>query len=235
MNELIINNITKLYGNKKALDDVSYTFTNGVYGLLGPNGAGKSTLMNVITCNTKANGGNIFFNKQKIAGKNTWYVSQIGYVPQQQRIYDHISLARFMYYMAALKGIEKKTAQVQIIELLRKVNLDSVANKLLGTFSGGMKQRALIAQALLGNPQIIIMDEPMTGLDPMERVAVRNMLHSISKEKIVIISTHIVADIEAIVKEVFFLKEGKNIASFKCVDNKTNIEDLYLHYFERKE
>lgn len=206
---LTIDSLTKKYGDKTALDDLSYEFSAGIYGLLGPNGAGKSTLMNIITCNTKATAGSVRVDGEdhRTMGKN--YRRLLGFMPQKCEMYPEFTLNRFLYYMAALKGINRKNASVQIDELLRQVNLYDVRGQKLGGFSGGMKQRAMLAQALLGEPEIIILDEPTAGLDPKERISLRNLIAQTAFDKIVIIATHVVQDIEFIAKDVLMLNKGK--------------------------
>lgn len=206
--ELKIENLTKEYGTNRALDNFSFIFTEGVYGLLGPNGAGKSTMMNIITDNLAATSGKITFDGVDIKKLGTEYLKQIGFMPQQQNLYPSFSGLRFMYYMAALKGLKKKEADEQIPKLIKMVNLTSHEDKKLGAYSGGMKQRILIAQALLGNPKILIMDEPTAGLDPKERIRIRNIISEVSMEKTVILATHVVPDIEFISKEILLLKKG---------------------------
>jgi ABC-type multidrug transport system, ATPase component len=212
--ELALNLISKTYkkGSVKALDNFSVTLTPGVYGLLGPNGAGKSTLMNIITDNLNADGGEVVYGGENIKklGKDSRAV--LGYMPQQQGLYDDFTLNRFLWYMAALKGLKKKEAKEKITQLLETVNLTDAAHKKLGSFSGGMKQRALIAQALLNNPEILILDEPTAGLDPKERIRIRNFISEIAEDKIVLISTHVVSDIEFIAKEIILLKKGQLIS-----------------------
>ncbi len=214
MPKLEIKGITKVYkkGAVKALDNFSVTLTPGVYGLLGPNGAGKSTLMNIITDNLNADGGEVVYDGENIKklGKDSRAV--LGYMPQQQGLYDDFTLNRFLWYMAALKGLKKKEAKEKITQLLETVNLTDTAHKKLGSFSGGMKQRALIAQALLNNPEILILDEPTAGLDPKERIRIRNFISEIAEDKIVLISTHVVSDIEFIAKEIILLKKGQLIS-----------------------
>ena len=212
--ELALNCISKTYkkGSVKALDNFSVTLTPGVYGLLGPNGAGKSTLMNIITDNLNADCGEVVYGGENIKKLGKDYRAVLGYMPQQQGLYDDFTLNRFLWYMAALKGLKKKEAKEKITQLLETVNLTDAAHKKLGSFSGGMKQRALIAQALLNNPEILILDEPTAGLDPKERIRIRNFISEIAEDKIVLISTHVVSDIEFIAKEIILLKKGQLIS-----------------------
>ncbi|NLZ46940.1 MAG: ABC transporter ATP-binding protein [Clostridiales bacterium] len=206
---LKVSNLTKIYGGKiKALDDFNYNFTAGVYGLLGPNGAGKSTLMNIITDNLKATSGEVSYDGENTIKMGKNFRKILGYMPQQQGLYPNFTLIRFLYYMAALKGMKRSDATKDIERLLKLVNLTDCTKKRLGGFSGGMKQRALVAQAMLGNPSVIILDEPTAGLDPKERIRIRNLISEIAFDKIVIIATHVVSDIEFIAKEVLLLKEG---------------------------
>ena len=210
--ELLVKNINKTYGKKKrALCDVTMSFTPGIYGLLGPNGSGKSTLMNIITDNLKADGGEVLYDGQSIHKRKEAYRAKIGYMPQQQAIYDNFTGEEFMWYMAALKGLDKKQAESRIESLIAMVNLGEEKGKKIGSYSGGMKQRILIAQALLNDPDILIMDETTAGLDPSERIRIRNFLSEISENKIIIIATHIVSDIEFIAKEIILLKAGEII------------------------
>lgn len=214
--KLDIKDISKSYVKKKnALSHVNISFTPGVYGLLGPNGAGKSTLINIITDNIKADSGQVFYNGEDIYSLKERYRDIIGYMPQQQVLYDNFRGEEFLWYMAALKGIDKKNCKKRINELLNMVNLYSEKDKKVGSYSGGMKQRILIAQAMLNDPDILIMDEPTAGLDPSERIRIRNFLSTISENKIIILATHIVSDIESIAKEIIILRDGKVINSGK--------------------
>lgn len=207
--KLTISNLTRNYGKFTALNHFSYEFTPGIYGLLGPNGAGKTTLMNLITGNLKPDGGEVSFDGRPIWEMGALYRKALGYMPQQQGVYPGFTLERFLYYMAALKGMSKADAKQDIERLLPLVNLEEGRRKRLGAFSGGMKQRALIAQAMLGNPKIVVLDEPTAGLDPKERIRIRNLISEVAFEKIVIIATHVVSDIEFIAKDVIFLKKGE--------------------------
>lgn len=211
--ELKIEHLSKSYdrGKKKALEDFSVTLTPGIYALLGPNGAGKSTLMNILTDSLRADKGKIYYKGKDILKLGSSYREALGYMPQQQGMYEEFTAVRFMEYIAALKGIKKKKAKEEIRELLVRVGLENEMHKKAGGFSGGMKQRLLIAQALLGNPSILLMDEPTAGLDPYERIRLRNFISEIAGNKIVIFATHVVSDIEFIAKEVLLLKEGKLI------------------------
>lgn len=212
---LQINDLTKRYGSKgkTALNKVSYEFTDGIYGLLGPNGAGKSTLMNIITQNLAPTSGTVFADGKNASETGREYRKLLGFMPQQQALYPDFTLTRFLYYMAGLKGISKAEAAPQIENLIERVNLSEYSRAKLGGFSGGMKQRALLAQALLGNPKIVILDEPTAGLDPKERIRLRNLIAETAFDKIVIIATHVVADIEFIAKEVLLLKDGEIVGS----------------------
>jgi ABC-type multidrug transport system ATPase subunit len=205
---LAINNITKSYSQNKALDNFTADLSPGIYALLGPNGSGKSTLMNIITDNLKADSGNITCDGEDTLKMGVKFREKLGFMPQYPGMYPNFSIERFMWYMAALKGLDKKTAKTQIAEILRAVELDDAPRKKIGSLSGGMKQRLALAQAVLGNPEILILDEPTAGLDPKQRIAIRNYISKIAFNKIVIIATHVVPDIEFIAKEIIILKKG---------------------------
>ncbi len=188
MNILKISTLNKHYGTKHALKDFSFDFSDGIYGLLGPNGAGKSTLMNILTQNLDPDkGSEILWNGENVTNLGSKYRSEIGFMPQQQELYPSFTLKRFMGYIAVLKGIEKFEIDREIARVLDLVELSDVANKKIGGFSGGMKQRALIAQSLLGSPHLLILDEPTAGLDPKQRVVTRNRMSSLSKDMVGII------------------------------------------------
>ena len=206
---LTSDNISKQYGDNKALKDFSYEFVPGVYGLLGPNGAGKSTLMNIMTDNLKQTSGKLKYDGADIHDLGREYRKHIGYVPQQQQVFPGFTLRRFLLYISGLKGLDKKTASEQISDIVKKVNLDDVMDRKLSAFSGGMKQRALLAQALLGTPSIIILDEPTAGLDPNERIRFRNIVSKVAFDRIVIIATHVVSDIQFIANSIIILNGGR--------------------------
>ena len=211
-------NLTKNYGTNRALDSFNHTFTPGIYGLLGPNGAGKSTLMNLITCSMKATSGELLYDGQPVKELGKVYRSKLGFMPQQQNIYPSFTVERFLMYMAGLKGLGSIAAKEETGRLLELVNLSMDRRKRLGELSGGMKQRALLAQALLGKPEIVILDEPTAGVDPKERIQMRNIISRAGFGCIVLIATHVVPDIEFIAKEVLVLGKGKIIKSGSPVE-----------------
>lgn len=206
--ELKIENLSKSFGEVKALNHMSFTFTPGVYGILGPNGAGKSTLINLITGNIARQEGQILWNGREILKGNREYRKILGYMPQQQGYYEDFTAGAFLMYMAHLKGLDRRTAKNRSRELLQIFNLESARNKRIGGFSGGMRQRLLLAQALLNDPELLILDEPTAGVDPQERIHIRNYISQIATNRIVLLATHIVSDIEAIAKEILLLKSG---------------------------
>lgn len=206
---LVVNNVSKKYGDFLALEEINLEFNNGVYALLAPNGAGKTTLIKMLTTLIFPTKGEILYNGTDIIYLDDEYRDKIGYLPQDFGYYRNYTPTKFLLYLAALKGIEEKKAKEKIKELLKLVALEDVANKKMKKFSGGMIQRVGIAQALLNNPKILILDEPTAGLDPKERVRFRNLLSDLSRDRIVIISTHIVSDIEFISNEVIMIKDHK--------------------------
>ncbi|MFQ9514457.1 MAG: ABC transporter ATP-binding protein [Eubacterium sp.] len=210
---LEIRELTKSYGNKIALNKFNFIFEKGIYGLLGPNGAGKSTLMNILVDGIKKSSGEILYNGKSIEKLGAKYRDIIGYVPQQQGLYDTFTAEEFLNYIGNLKAINKSEIRNRIDEVLECVNLSNEKRRKLGGFSGGMKQRILIAQALINDPDILILDEPTAGLDPNERIRIRNLIAQISINKIVIIATHIVSDIEFIAGHIILLSDGKIIRS----------------------
>ena len=209
--ELSIDRLTKHYGRKIAVDRVSAALTPGVYGLLGANGAGKTTLMRMLCAILEPTSGEVRLDGKDVVGMGPAYRDVLGYLPQDFGYYPTYTAAEFLAYIAALKGIPRERAKKRVAELMDTLELTAVAGKKLKTFSGGMKQRVGIAQALLNDPQILILDEPTSGLDPKERVRLRNLLSEYAGDKIVILSTHIVSDVEAIADEVFVMKDGRFI------------------------
>ena len=207
--ELTINDLSKEYGRKKAVNHFSVKLTNGVYGLLGANGAGKTTLMRIICDVQTETKGAIFFNGKNIHDLGEKYRNILGYLPQNFGYYPNFTAYKFLMYISAIKGLPPKKAHNRTMELLQVVDLLTQKNEKIKTFSGGMKQRLGIAQALLNDPRILILDEPTAGLDPKERVRFRNLLSEYAGDKIVILSTHIVSDVEAIADEVLLMKKGK--------------------------
>ena len=231
---LTLENVSKHYKAKLALNSFKYEFKTGIYGLLGPNGAGKSTLMNIIAGLVKADKpSSVRWVGTEIdkLGKN--YRSILGYMPQQQNIFGDFTGVRFLSYMAALKGIPQKEAKIQITDLLDRLDLTDSANRRLGGYSGGMKHRILLAQALLGDPKILILDEPTAGVDPKQRVIIKNLIKGISEDKTVLFSTHIVSDIEQIADEIIFLKEGNIVQCGKAAEllSDIDLESLYMKHF----
>lgn len=235
---LCLHNIAKKYKDKIALEHVSLELDNGIYGLLGPNGAGKSTLMNIITGNIKPSDGQVLWDRHDIKILGSKYRSIIGYAPQQQGLYDTFTGKRFLSYMATLKGIPKKDMSQEIDRVLEYVNMTEDADRAIGTYSGGMKQRILIAQAVLGNPKLIVLDEPTVGLDPKERVRIRERIFELAGDKVILVSTHVVSDIEPIAGEVILIKSGsiidKDTVGNLCskYGNVNGLEELYMTIFE---
>jgi ABC-2 type transport system ATP-binding protein len=211
--QLTIENLCKNYrGGVQALHNVQLSLKPGVLGLLGPNGAGKSTLMRILATITQASSGRVLWNDTDIARNPDALRGGLGYLPQDFGVYPNLSAIEFLDYLAAVKGIPAAAAHQRISELLAVVNLADAAKRPLGGYSGGMRQRVGIAQALLNDPQLLIVDEPTAGLDPEERVRFRNLLSELSGERIVILSTHIVSDVEAVATDIAILAHGQLLA-----------------------
>ena len=211
--QLRVENLSKNYrGGVQALRNVQISLQPGVLGLLGPNGAGKSTLMRILATVTQASSGRVLWNEADIAQNPDAIRNVLGYLPQDFGVYPNLNAIEFLEYLAAVKGIAADAAKKRIGELLALVNLSDAAKRPLGGYSGGMRQRVGIAQALLNDPQLLIVDEPTAGLDPEERVRFRNLLSELSGERIVILSTHIVSDIEAVATSIAILAHGQLLA-----------------------
>ena len=241
--ELKLDHLTKRYGQKLALSDFSYTFHEGIYGILGANGAGKSTMMNLITDNVHRDGGSITYDGTDVLKLGDDFRDVLGYMPQKQGVYEGMTAESFLGYMARLKRIPGKKIRSEIARVLELTNLSNVGHDKISSFSGGMKQRVLLAQAMLGEPKVLILDEPTAGLDPKERVRLRNYIYELSKNRIVLLATHIVSDIEAIADDIVLMQNGKLtghgsprelIASLpperKPLLGYFSLEDVYIHY-----
>lgn len=241
--ELELRNLTKRYGDVTALDSFSMTFKTGICGILGANGAGKSTLMNLITDNIKRDDGSITFNGREILEMGDEFRAVLGYMPQQQGVYERMTAQSFISYVARLKGMRGRKVASETERVLRLTNLYDFRHREVGQFSGGMKQRVLLAQALLGDTKVLILDEPTAGLDPRERVRIRGYISELSKDRIVLLATHIVSDIESIADRVLLIKKGRLLkvdtpanliaslpADTKPIMGKLSLEDVYLSY-----
>ena len=227
--KLEADRLTKRYKNKLAVDRVSLTFNEGVYGLLGANGAGKTTLMRMLCGILTPNEGSVNFDGFDVSTEE--YRDALGYLPQDFGYYPNFTGMDFLVYMATLKGIPKKRAINRTKELISYVSLEEAAKKKIKTYSGGMKQRLGIAQALLNEPKIIILDEPTAGLDPKERVRFRNLLEGLGKDSIVILSTHIVSDVEKIADYILLMKDGQIVFNGKRSEITVDLEEFYLEKF----
>ena len=228
--ELIIDRLTKQYQNTIAVDRISMRLHEGVYGLLGANGAGKTTLIRMLCGVIKPTGGSVMLDQMDAASEE--YRARLGYLPQDFGYYPDFTGIDFLLYMAALKGLPKKPARRKTKELLKLVSLEDMARKKIKTYSGGMKQRLGIAQALLNEPKILILDEPTAGLDPKERVRFRNLLGELGKDTIVLLSTHIVSDVEHIADTILMMKKGQLIYEGKWDSSRGDLEEFYLEQFE---
>jgi len=217
---LSVRNLTKTYGSTTALNHISMDLHSGIYGLLGHNGAGKSTLLNILTTTLSYDEGEVLYDGKPIRELGESYRNILGYMPQQQILRMDLNVESFLYYMCAMKEVE--ASREKIMSLLKKVNLYDVRKKDVSSLSGGMKQRLLIAQALLNEPQVLLLDEPTAGLDPVERMHFRDLTASIAEDRIIIIATHVISDVEMIGNEMIMMRKG-NIAAFG------NTEDLLHH------
>ena len=242
--ELKLTNLTKQFGNFMAVDHINLTMSNGVYGLLGVNGAGKTTLMRMICTLVQPTEGEITLNGKNIFKMEGDYRNLLGYLPQEFGFYPEFTVKDYLFYIAVLKGIRPAVAKKRVKELIAKVGLTQKENIKMKKLSGGMKRRAGIAQAMLNNPKILILDEPTAGLDPNERIRFRNLISELSEERIVLLSTHIVTDIEYIANDILLMKEGKMVhhgsaeeiitampvAVWKCYVEKTEVPALMKKY-----
>ena len=224
--ELIIDRLTKQYKNKIAVDRISLRLDKGVHGLLGANGAGKTTLMRMICGILRPTGGTVAFDNMDVSEEG--YRAILGYLPQDFGYYPEFSGRDFLMYLAALKGISKSKAKKKCDELLEIVSLREVANKKIRTYSGGMKQRLGIAQALLNNPKLLVLDEPTVGLDPKERVKFRDIIKQLGEESVVLLSTHIVSDIEHIADNVLIMRAGQVVYQGNWGAADGDLEEFYL-------
>ncbi|NCP64568.1 MAG: ABC transporter ATP-binding protein [Paraglaciecola sp.] len=214
--QLDIQHLQQNYAQAKpALNDINLTLHSGIIGLLGPNGAGKSSLMRILATLSQPSAGNVLWNGVDVLRKPAVLRRELGYLPQSFGVYDNLSAWEFLHYLAGLKGLTNQQAKTKINELLHMLNLADVAKQPLGSFSGGMKQRVGIAQALLNDPKLLIVDEPTVGLDPQERARFRDLLSDMSGDRIIILSTHIVSDVESIADNIAMLREGELLAYAK--------------------
>lgn len=230
--ELIIDRLSKQYKNKIAVDRVSVKLQTGICGLLGANGAGKTTLMRMVCGVLKPTGGTVSFDGKDVSEEG--YRSVLGYLPQDFGYYPEFTGWDFLLYMAALKGIARPQAKRKAAEILQTVSLQDAAKKKIKTYSGGMKQRLGIAQALLNQPKLLVLDEPTAGLDPKERVRFRNLIKDLGKDSIVLLSTHIVSDIEHIADNILLMKSGQMIYQGKWTEESGDLEAFYLQQFEEE-
>ncbi|GLG01241.1 ABC transporter ATP-binding protein [Alicyclobacillus hesperidum subsp. aegles] len=224
--KLQIENISKSYRGKNALKNFNVELSEGVHALLGPNGAGKSTLMRIIAGILRPSAGRVLVDGEDITTMGEDYRDILGYLPQSFGLYKRFTAERFLMYIAALKGLDKSSAERKVSEMLQLVNLDDVRHVKVGKFSGGMKQRLGIAQALLNDPKILIVDEPTAGLDPKERIRFRNLLSDFSTNRIVLLSTHIISDVEFVAQDVLIIKNGQLV--------NRNTPEGFLRQIERK-
>ncbi|MBQ3355626.1 MAG: ATP-binding cassette domain-containing protein [Oscillospiraceae bacterium] len=231
--ELTIRELTKSYGEKLALDGFTYTFHPGVTAILGPNGAGKTTLMNLITDCVKRQTGEILYDSTDILKLGKTFRQKLGFMPQSQGMYEQMTAFDFLCYVAELKGMKKRAALSQIQELLMLVNLEDAAHRKVGGFSGGMRQRVMLAQAMLGSPEVLLLDEPTAGLDPEERIRLRGYIGQLAQKRIVLITTHITGDVETIADEILLMNNGRLLFASGCEAfvhgcGAKDLEDAYI-------
>ncbi|MCH5196824.1 MAG: ATP-binding cassette domain-containing protein [Oscillospiraceae bacterium] len=242
MNELTLQNVTKKYGQKTALDGCSLIFKTGINALLGPNGSGKTTMMNIIADLIPANSGSVLWNGASITKLGAEYRGILGFMPQNVNLYKRFSAADNLRYFGKLKGLSTAQIEEDIPLLLEKVNLADCVNKKFGSFSGGMKQRLGIAVTIMNKPKLVIFDEPTAGLDPKERMRFRDILRELSEDAVVILSTHIVSDVEMLADNIILLKEGKVCESgtaeelqekytSEASSDRTVLETVYMNFF----
>lgn len=231
--ELKVDRLAKQYKNRIAVDRVSLSCREGIYGLLGANGAGKTTLMRMLCGILTPTGGNVTLDGMDVATEE--YRAQLGYLPQDFGYYPNFTGKDFLLYLGALKGLGKGQALARSRELLKLVSLEEAAGKKIKTYSGGMKQRLGIAQALLNRPRVLILDEPTAGLDPKERVRFRDLIASLGRDSIVILSTHIVSDVEHIAGTIWMMKEGQMIFQGTKDEIPGDLEEFYMKEFEEAE
>lgn len=216
--QLEIKNIGKCYGEKEALKELTLRLSPGIYGLLGPNGAGKSTLMKLICMLIEPTTGTILFDGKDIRTERKNFLKRLGYMPQQHCLYPEFRVEEYLHYIGTLKGMNKKSVEKSTEELLKKVRLLDVRTQKIRTLSGGMQQRLMFAQALLDNPKVLILDEPTAGLDPEKRIEMRNLIAEYAKDKIIIIATHVVSDVELIADKILLLKKGELLAKSSVLE-----------------
>ncbi len=231
---LEMQNLRKCYGKNEALKSLNFKLKPGIYGLLGTNGAGKSTLMKLICMLIQPTDGKILFDGKDIRTQKKAFLKELGYMPQQPCLYREFTLLEYLYYIGALKGMPKAHVMENAALLLKKMQLYPIRNQKIKTLSGGMQQRLMFAQALLDDPKVVILDEPTAGLDPQKRIEMRNLIAEYSRDKIILIATHVVSDVELIANEILLLKKGVLIAK-DCVQGLTKLLNGKVYEIEAKE